>query len=45
VEALKGKPAYELGESEQEEDVIEKDKGVLLQVYTPGNLNLAALLG
>lgn len=35
VEALRGKPAYELGESEKEENVSEKDKGSLLQVYTP----------
>ncbi len=35
VEALTGKAAYELGESEKEENVSEKDKGSLLQVYTP----------
>ncbi len=35
VEALQGRPAYELGESEKEENVTEKDKGALLQVYTP----------
>jgi class 3 adenylate cyclase len=35
VVALGGKPAYELGESEKEENVSEKDKGSLLQVYTP----------
>ncbi len=36
VEALgTGRAAYELGESEKEENVSEKDKGSLLQVYTP----------
>jgi len=35
VEALTGRAAYELGESENEEDVIEKHRGALLQVYTP----------
>ena len=35
VEALTGKAAYELGESENEEAVIEKNRGSLLQVYTP----------
>jgi class 3 adenylate cyclase len=35
VEALKGRAAYELGESEKEENVAEKDKGSLLQIYTP----------
>jgi class 3 adenylate cyclase len=35
VEALTGAPAYELGESAQAEDLQEKDKGSLLQVYTP----------
>jgi class 3 adenylate cyclase len=35
VEALTGRAAYELGESENEEAVIEKNRGALLQVYTP----------
>ena len=35
VEALTGRAAYELGESEKQENVSEKDKGSLLQVYTP----------
>ena len=36
VEALTGRSAaYELGESEKEENVAEKNKGSLLQVYTP----------
>ena len=35
VEALTGAAAYELGESEKAENVSEKDKGSLLQVYTP----------
>ncbi|HVO40231.1 MAG TPA: adenylate/guanylate cyclase domain-containing protein [Spirochaetia bacterium] len=40
VEALQtGRAAYELGESEKEENVSEKDKGSLLQVYTPVTRN------
>ena len=35
VEALTGKAAYELGESEKQENVDEKTRGSLLQVYTP----------
>jgi class 3 adenylate cyclase len=36
MEALgTGRAAYELGESEKEENLSEKDKGALLQVYTP----------
>ncbi len=35
VEALTGQPAYELGESEKAENVDEKTRGSLLQVYTP----------
>lgn len=35
AEALTGRAAYELGESEKEENVAEKSKGSLLQVYTP----------
>jgi class 3 adenylate cyclase len=35
VEALGGKAAYELGETEKEENIDEKTRGSLLQVYTP----------
>ncbi len=35
VEALKGSAAYELGETEKQENVDEKTRGSLLQVYTP----------
>ncbi len=35
AEAMTGKPAYELGESEKEENIAEKDRGSLLQVYAP----------
>ena len=35
VEALSGRAAYELGQSEKEENASEKDRGSLLQVYTP----------
>lgn len=43
VEALTGRAAYELGESEKEENVEEKDKGSLLQVYTPVMRNGSAV--
>ena len=43
VEALTGKAAYELGESEKAENISEKDKGSLLQVYTPVLRNGAAV--
>jgi class 3 adenylate cyclase len=39
VEALSGKASYELGETEKEENIDEKTRGSLLQVYTPVRQN------